>query len=115
MFHSLNVGRKRKMGWIHGPGQSEMSVRQLPVRFEQESLERRLAILAIGAQISEIPDARPFLRIIDFRIHGAVQRNSPTRTVFLLKQLQCPTSGERKVDLETWNHCPVQKLFVART
>src|SRR5205814_4311623 len=66
MNDALHVARPAKFFRILRTGDDESSIRPLPRRFEQQSIERRLAIVAVRAEVSEVP--------AKFAIFGVVMR-----------------------------------------
>ena len=58
MLDALDIGGPVDVGRILRSGDDEAARRPLPRRLDQQPLERRLAIGAVGAEIAEIPAQR---------------------------------------------------------
>ena len=64
MVDPFNVCGPINIIGILGSGHAELQLRELPCGLDQQFLERRLAVLAVGTKISEIP----LFGLIDYRV-----------------------------------------------
>src|SRR4051794_41802266 len=55
MIDALDIYRPRDVVGIERAGDREFEMRRLPRRLDEEALERRLAVRAVGAEVAQIP------------------------------------------------------------
>ncbi len=95
----LDVAGPDDVGRILGPGHREAAIGPAASRFQQQSLNPRLAVAAVGAEIAEIPAGRQALGVVQLGVDGAVQRARAGRAQLLLQPQQGRAAGERQVEL----------------
>src|SRR5579883_1768141 len=121
MLDAVDIGRPADVGWILGTGDDEPPSGQPPRRLDQQALERRLAILAIGPKVAELPGRdrdRAFCRVcgdrrVHLRVDGAVQRAGTWAAVEVLDQRERRAAGERQVEGEARNGGGAQVVALA--
>lgn len=65
-------------------GYAESEVRQLPSGLDQQSLKGQLTVVAVGAEIGQLPLFRPVELPIGFGVDGAVERSRHGRAILAL-------------------------------
>src|SRR5689334_12367320 len=81
----------------------ELLLRQRSGRLIQESLEARLAILAVRSHVRERKMRLDRLRTIAIEIDAAIQRRRTLRAECLLQRAQRRSAGEAQHYVELWD------------
>src|SRR4051812_49492562 len=74
MIDALDICRPRDVVGIERAGDREFEMRRLPRRLDQEALERRLAVRAVGAEVAQIPPRLEVHRRVGLRGGPAKKR-----------------------------------------
>ena len=74
MLDPLDVGRPVDVGGILRTGDGEAALRLRARDIDQQAGERRLTVVAIGAQIAEVPALRHVERPIGVGVDRAIER-----------------------------------------
>jgi hypothetical protein len=85
MFDPLHVSRPFDIPWILRPRDHEAHVGQAARGLQQQPLEGRLTIRAVGTEIAEIPSGWAINRSIPCFVDRAVQRAGPPSCVSACK------------------------------
>jgi hypothetical protein len=99
MNFAMDVRRPPQVLRIHWTHYSETALRPLPRRLQQQTPERRLPVLAVGAQVAQVPPRGARLGPVPGRVHGAVQRPRPGRPVCAFDRSQNRSAGEGKIQI----------------
>jgi Glycosyltransferase WbsX len=100
MFDPLHVSRPFDIPWILRPRDHEAHVGQAARGLQQQPLEGRLTIRAVGTEIAEIPSGWAINRSIPCFVDRAVQRAGPPSAEFVSQAIQGGTAGEREIEVQ---------------
>ena len=114
VLQPLDVGGPVDLVGVLRPGHHEAPLRRAAGGLEQQPLQRRLAVGAVGAEIAQVPARRRVgQRPVGRRVHGAVQRARRRRAVAPLQQVERRPAGEGEIEVEAGDQRRREVLVVA--
>src|SRR4051812_47461155 len=99
MVDALDVLRPIDGDGILRSSNAEFKVRETACGLDQQIFERRLAIIAVGAEIGEVPALRQTERRISVGVDGAIERPRAGRPISPLNPFKRRSAGERKIEI----------------
>ncbi|MCW0416864.1 hypothetical protein NB689_002618 [Xanthomonas sacchari] len=96
---ALHVVRPDDVRRIQRTGDHEAALRPGQRRLQQQPLQRRLAVVAVGAHVAQVVTMRLRLRPVLLRIERAVQRHRARRAVDAFQALQGRAAGEGQIQV----------------
>ena len=97
MFDALDVRGPFERRRILRPRDDESAMRQPARGLDEQALQHRLPVVAVGSQIAEVPLRRLAGRSIDVGVRAAIKRLRARRRISLAQMPQGRSAGEGKV------------------
>jgi hypothetical protein len=94
MLDPLDVGRPVDRHGILRAGDHEPQVREAAGRLDQQPLQRRLAIVRVGAEVGQVPALRNVERLVGGGVDRAIKGARGGRAIVLLDPAERRTAGE---------------------
>src|SRR5438477_5635417 len=94
MFYALDIGRPRDFGGIEGAGYCEKLLRTVAGGAAHQLFEGRLAVSAVGAEVTHVPDRVCGGRRMAVGIDRAIKHSRCARMVPTFEHLQRAAAGK---------------------
>ena len=113
VLDALDVRRPGDVGRIERPGDGEAPVGRAAGRLEEQAVEGRLAVGAVGAEVGEVPAGGHGLPSVGGGIDRAEERPGGAGAVVALEAVEGRAAGEGEVEVEAGDERGREVLLVA--
>src|SRR5690606_2576201 len=113
VLHPAHIVRPAEFRRVLRSGNDESARGPATRRLEEQHVQWCLSILAVCAEVAQVPSRRSSQRAVAFRIHRAVQRPGAPRTVNPLQALEHRSTGEGEIEVVRGDHGRSEILMIA--
>ena len=113
VLDALDVRRPGDVGRVERPGDGEAPVGRAAGRLEEQAVERRLAVGAVGAEVGEVPAGGDLPPSVGGGVDRAVERAGGAGAVVALEAVEGRAAGEGEVEVEAGDEPGREVLLVA--